>query len=273
MVAARAQTSRSPDAKAPSSTPPTADRAPVRGPAPAGACPCGGGCPRCASHRRSSGVHEAEAHALSARMLGAPAHGARHAQASVAAREPSAHPEGRRHRLSPATAARAPPAARPAIRSGPAPTGLSGPGAGLSAAERGQFEPLMGLDLAAVRVHAGGTAEALACAHRAHAFTYGNHVVLSHNAQHATRSARAQVLAHELVHVGQQTPVAASTVAPYRPRERAPPAVQRLDDDDSSILPAWLSSAASSALDLGAESVDTVPETGAAAVERLAPGL
>ncbi len=131
----------------------------------------------------------------------------------------------------------------------------------------------MGLDLAAVRVHAGGAAETLACEHRAHAFTYGNHVVLGRTTHHATRSAHAQVLAHELVHVGQQAPVAASSAAPYRPRERAPPAVQRLEDDDSSILPAWVSSAASTALDLGAEAVETVAETGAAAVERLAPGL
>ena len=162
MVAARAQTTRSPDTKAPVSTPPTAERAPVRGPAPPGACPCGGGCPRCASHRRSSGVHEAEARALSARMLVAPAHGRGMLQAPPATRGPTAHAEGRRHRSSPANAARGPPARHPKVRSGPAPTGFSGSGASLSAAERGRFEPLMGLDLGAVRVHGGAAAETLA---------------------------------------------------------------------------------------------------------------
>ncbi len=131
----------------------------------------------------------------------------------------------------------------------------------------------MGLDLAAVRVHAGAAAETLACEQRAHAFTYGNHVVLGRNAQHASHSARAQVLAHELVHVGQQSPIVASSAAPHRPRERAPPAVQRLEDDDTSILPAWVSSAASAAVEIGAEAVETVAETGAAVVERFAPGL
>ena len=120
-------------------------------------------------------------------MLAAPAHGARHTLAPPEAREPTTHAEGRRHRLSPATAARAPPVRHPKVRSDPAPTGLSGPGAGLSAAERGRFEPLLGLDLGAVRVHSGAAAETLAHEHRAHAFTYGNHVVLGRNTQHAAR--------------------------------------------------------------------------------------
>ena len=99
----------------------------------------------------------------------------------------------------------------------------------------------MGLDLGAVRIHGGAAAETLASEHRAHAFTYRNHVVLGRNAQRATSSARAQLLAHELVHVGQQAPVASSSEAPHRPRARAPPVVQRLPDDDTSIVPAFLS--------------------------------
>src|SRR4029077_4924033 len=130
---------------------------------------------------------------------------------------------------------------------------------------------LMGLDLGAVRVHGGAAAERLASEHRAHAFTYGNHVVLGSNTRHATSWARTRVLAHELVHVGQQSPVAASSEAPHPPRARAPPAVQRLGDDDTPSRPAWVSSAASTVLDVGAEAVETVAETGAAVVERLAP--
>jgi hypothetical protein len=143
----------------------------------------------------------------------------------------------------------------------------------MSLAERGRFEPLLGLDLGAVRVHGGAAAETLASEHSAQAFTYGNHVVLGRDAQHATSSKRVQVLAHELVHVGQQTAVSPCSTAPFLPRERAPPCVQRLDDDDTSILPAWVSSAASTVVEVGAEAVETVVETGAAAVERLAPGL
>jgi hypothetical protein len=268
MVAARAQTTRSPDAKAPSSTPQTAERAPVRGPVPPGACPCGGGCPRCASHRSSS-VHEAEAHALSTRMISAPRHGTRHAPAPAAAHRPTAHGEGRRHRQSRANAARAPPARHSKVPSGPAPTGLGGAGAGLSTAERGRFEPLLGLDLGAVRIHGGAAAETLAHEHRAHAFTYGNHIVMGRSAQHASSTARAQVLAHELVHVGQQASVAAFSRAPHRPRERAPPGVQRLPDDDTSIVPAFVSEAASAVAELGAD----VAESAEAAIERVAPGL
>ena len=160
----------------------------------------------------------------------------------------------------PRTAARAPPARHPTIRSGPAPTGLSGSGASLSAAERGRFEPLLGLDLGAVRVHGGGSAGALAHEHRAHAFTYGNHVVLGRNAHRATSSARAQVLAHELVHVGQQTPVASSSEAPHRPRARAPPSVQRLPDDDTSIVPAFVSDLATSVSDVATSVSDVIPD-------------
>ena len=108
----------------------------------------------------------------------------------------------------------------------------------------------MGLDLGAVRVHGGAAAETLASGHRAHAFTFGNHVVLGRNAQRATSSARAQVLAHELVHVGQQTPVAPSSEAPHRPRARAPPSVQRLPEDDTSIVPAFVSDLATSVSDV-----------------------
>jgi hypothetical protein len=131
----------------------------------------------------------------------------------------------------------------------------------------------MGLDLTAVRVHAGARAEAAASERRAHAFAYGNHIVLGRQAQRASRHARDRVLAHELVHVGQQAAPAAVSAAPHRPRQRAPPGVQRLPDDDTSILPAWVTETASAVVDVGAEAVETIAETGAAIVDELAPGL
>ncbi|HET8757137.1 MAG TPA: DUF4157 domain-containing protein, partial [Solirubrobacteraceae bacterium] len=178
----------------------------------------------------------------------------------------------RRHALSPQTAARAPPRPPPAIRSRPAPAGLHG-GAALTAAQRDRFEPLLDLDLTAVRVHSGARAEAAASERRAHAFAYGNHIVLGRQAQRASAHARDRVLAHELVHVGQQGAPAAVSTAPHRPRQRAPPGVQRLPEDDSSILPAFVSEAAAAIVDVGAEAVETVTETGAAVVDILAPGL
>src|SRR5690349_17676569 len=256
-MAARAQAARTPDTTAASSAPPAAERAPRSAPVAPIGCPCGGGCPRCATQARhgAAGRHEAEARVLGARILVAPARERSHAAATPPA-APSAtasHGERRRHRARPATAARAPPRARhPAVRSGPAPDGIGGHGMPLSAAERERFEPLLGLDLGAVRVHAGASAEALARDHRAHAFTYGSHVVLGRGARTAGPGARARILAHELVHVGQQAAPAISGTAPHRPRERAPPGVQRLPDDDTSIVPAFLSEAAGAVAELGA---------------------
>jgi hypothetical protein len=191
------------------------------------------------------------------------------------------------------------------------PPGLTGEGTPLHDRDRERLEPLLGLDLSAVRVHSGPPAEALAREHRAHAFAYGSHVVLGRNARRASRHARTQVLAHELAHVRQQV----ATPAPDRdtrfdnaPRgppahgswpsaARAPPAhepghtlaraplgVQRLPDDDDSILPAWVSSAAgavaeagsfviSPVVEAGGEVVEFAAEQATALIDRLAPGL
>ncbi len=162
---------------------------------------------------------------------------------------------------------------------------------GLTPAERERFEPLLGLDLSAVRVHADPSAASLAAVQRSHAFAYGSHVVLGSRAQHAPTDVRAHVLAHELVHVGQQAGPRRSFDPGFSQPARGPPAlahaplaVQRLDEDDDSILPAWVSEAAGTVADVGAEAFETATElpgragefaleSAAAVVETLAPGL
>ncbi len=166
----------------------------------------------------------------------------------------------------------------------------------------------MACDLAAVRVHDGPPAAGSARQARAHAYTWGSHIVLGPAAQRAAESARHAVLAHELVHAGQQaleTTGAAANGAHWDHAARAPPTLRpvptsaptsaptfspaplglmRLSEDDDSILPAWASEAAASVADMGAGAVDMVADTAgdvagfaldsaAAVVDRLAPGL
>ena len=238
-------------------------------------CPCGGGCPRCTAPSRGSSAHadphEAEAHGAwqlarvrSDRALERPA--TQLPAPHAGARGDHSQPHGRRY--SPVPPARGPPAASgPAIRPTAAPPGASAAGVGLTPAERERFEPLLGLDLSAVRVHADPPAASLAAAQRSHAFAYGNHVVLGSRAQHAPADVRAHVLAHELVHVGQQAGPRRSFDPGFSQPARGPPAlrpapvaVQRLDEDDDSILPAWVSEAAGTVADVGAEAFETATE-------------
>jgi hypothetical protein len=80
----------------------------------------------------------------------------------------------------------------------PPPAGESG--APLTPAMRGQLEPLVGADLAQVRVHTGTEAASAARDLHAKAFTYGNHIWLG-----AGQSAGdVQLMAHESTHAVQQ---------------------------------------------------------------------
>ncbi|KMY66930.1 hypothetical protein AAU61_13240 [Desulfocarbo indianensis] len=74
-------------------------------------------------------------------------------------------------------------------------------GAPLPGAVRAFFEPRLGRDLAAVRLHSGPEADSLNQGLNSFAFTYGSHVWLGHGQQAASDS----LLAHELAHVVQQT--------------------------------------------------------------------
>ena len=83
---------------------------------------------------------------------------------------------------------------------------LERPGAPLPAALRGWFEPRFGHDFGKVRVHADTEAAASAREVGAKAYTVGQDVVFGTAAYAPHTSAGRHLLAHELAHVGQQSP-------------------------------------------------------------------
>lgn len=97
-----------------------------------------------------------------------------------------------------------------------------GPGAELPRGEAKYFEPRLGVDLAGVRLHTGDRAAQAAAAVDAVAFTYGSNVVLGAEAPPVGSIAGRELLAHELVHVLQQTSQGATTPAPLQVARRGP---------------------------------------------------
>ncbi|MEU0153866.1 eCIS core domain-containing protein [Micromonospora fulviviridis] len=203
-----------------------------------------------------------------------------------------------------ATAARlvavrpAPPAAparsaRPVARLATVPDPRLGGGRPLTGAERARYEPALGMDLTGVRLHDGLAAKLAAKDRRAHAFTYGNHVVLGAGARSGGAPGRDLVLAHELAHVRQQArpaPAPAGTATehpgrgpPAAPARSAPLGVQcfaladtpvgRFVSDTASDAAALGRGALDTALDVGGEIAGTALEAASAVVDRLAPGL
>jgi len=85
--------------------------------------------------------------------------------------------------------------------------GLRGAGTPLSHAQRSFFEPRFGHDFGAVRLHTGALAERSADAVRARAFTLGNDVVFGRGEYAPDSPSGRHLLAHELTHVVQQTPL------------------------------------------------------------------
>ena len=171
--------------------------------------------------------------------------------------------------------------ARPAPRPDPA----LGAGRSLSSGERARFEPALGVDLSPVRVHDGFAAKRAAAARQAHAFTFGNHVVLGPAAQDGGSGPRAAVLAHELVHVRQQAvpsgPIGASRArgppgqGGFGPSARAPPSraahVQCWDASD--LVPGFVSDAAGAVADAGSAAADVVVDAGEAAFDWVLDGV
>jgi hypothetical protein len=82
---------------------------------------------------------------------------------------------------------------------------LRSPGQPLDAETRAHFEPRFGHDFGKVRVHADAQAAVSARAVNALAFTVGNHVVLGDHGEPSTSGERGRLLAHELMHVVQQS--------------------------------------------------------------------
>ncbi len=75
----------------------------------------------------------------------------------------------------------------------------------LGATTRAFFEPRLGVGLGAVRIHDDALARASAVEMSAHAYTVGNHIAFA-NAYRDDNGAARTLLAHELVHVVQQSP-------------------------------------------------------------------
>lgn len=80
-----------------------------------------------------------------------------------------------------------------------------GHGTPLDAASRGFFEPRFGYDFGEVRIHSGRSAAQAAASIRARAFTIGRDVVFGEGEQNPISGDGRRLLAHELVHVVQQS--------------------------------------------------------------------
>jgi Domain of unknown function (DUF4157) len=98
---------------------------------------------------------------------------------------------------------------------------LRGGGRPLPDRVRGFFEPRFGHDFGAVRVHTGTAAGDAANAVGARAFTIGNDVVFGSGEWSPDTHGGKQLLAHELTHVVQQTPLVARRKPALEPAQDA----------------------------------------------------
>ncbi len=94
---------------------------------------------------------------------------------------------------------------------------LDEPGRPLDAQSRAFFEPRLGMGLGHVRIHDDARAATSARAVGARAYTVGNHIAFAGSADPVSETGR-RLLAHELVHVVQQT----SAAEPRLARDEAP---------------------------------------------------
>ncbi len=86
---------------------------------------------------------------------------------------------------------------------------LQGRGSPLTPAQRGFFEPRLGHDFGAVRLHTGPAASDAARLARARAFTVGRNIAFGAGEYRPEARSGRRLLAHELTHVVQQTPLTA----------------------------------------------------------------
>ncbi len=133
-------------------------------------------------------------------------------------------------------------------------------------------------------MHDGAAARRAAAARGAHGFTFGNHIVLGRAAQDGGPGPRRQVLAHELVHVRQQSVAGCGVAAAncrgppgstaLMPPARAPPAPARVQCwDAGDLVPGFVSDAAEAVVDTGAAAVEAVGEAGEAAFDWVLDGV
>jgi Domain of unknown function (DUF4157) len=103
--------------------------------------------------------------------------------------------------------------------------GLSG-GESLPRDVRARFEPALGMDLGAVRIHKGREAALAAEAMRAHAFATGDHVVFGAGQYAPATQKGLHLLAHEVAHVVQQGAAGTSRVQKHNAADTRLPADQ-----------------------------------------------
>ena len=99
---------------------------------------------------------------------------------------------------------------------------LSRPGEPLDAATRDFFEPRLGHDLAAVRVHRDAQAADSAAAVEARAYTVGSAIAFARGRYAPASEAGRRLLAHELVHVIQQAAAGPALQRAPDPPDKAP---------------------------------------------------
>ncbi|MBM9594971.1 eCIS core domain-containing protein [Roseitranquillus sediminis] len=145
-----------------------------------------------------------------------------------------------------------------------------GPGRPLPRAERTGYEAALDCDLSLVRLHAGPAAAAAADERRAVAFAHGTAIVLGRQAQAASPAGRRGIVAHELIHVVQQTAPPQGSgwrrpparAPPVRPVQRAAPAPQNID-----YVPDFVEDAASAVGDFGGDVYEGAVDIGSEAIE------
>jgi len=175
-------------------------------------CPCGGGCPRCASRgRRSTDLH-----------LHSPIAAAQlEREAQEAAEQVTACPTTRAGLPpTPPRLGRASPLQKRAQTASPVPSG----GRPLDPAVLTGFEVRFGRSLSQTRIHTGQQAANAARDLDALAYTFGNHIVFGEGQFSPQTPMGRRLLAHELAHVVQQD--GASPVIQRAPKKDAPPPPQ-----------------------------------------------
>ena len=177
-------------------------------------CACGGECPKCQTHELTlnptwtrpawniqpnltigpaDDAFEREADNIAERVMGMPG-----ADFSVAA---SSTRISRKRAAGQGGDSAAAPPAPPSVYAA-----LASPGRPLDAVSRAYFEPRLGVGLESVRVHDDAAAASSASDVSARAYTVGHDIVLAGGSYRHDDPAARSVLAHELVHVLQQTP-------------------------------------------------------------------
>ncbi len=160
-------------------------------------------------------------------------------QPRLAVGNPGDRFEREANRVADAFTGRTADAAGPAADQPPRLRESRGGGVPLAAASRALFEPKLGRDLGAVRVHADPSAHHLADAMGARAFTFGSDIYFNRGEYTPANERGRRLIAHELAHVVQQAQAPAPVVMrdcstpdcgrmDWLRRETAPSAQQRL---------------------------------------------